>query len=72
MELILGIITILGFIFAAYKIVYKINHKLDKVIKMQPIVMQSLFACLDGLHQLGANGRVTETKEKLLKTLINE
>ena len=67
-KLIVEIVAILG----AFYSLYKIFHKVDKVVKLQPIMMSSVFACLDGLTQLGANGKVTEAKENLLKTLINE
>lgn len=70
--IIIGILTLLGMLFGFYRFLYRVNHKLDKVIVLQPVMMKSLFACLDGLTQLGANGKVSETKDELLKALINE
>lgn len=35
------------------------------------LMMSGLFACLDGLHQLGANGNVTKMREKLIDYNIN-
>lgn len=37
--------------------------------KEQEVICFALFACLDGLHQLGANGNVTKALETLEKHL---
>ena len=34
------------------------------------IILSSLLACLDGLHQQGANGIVTKTKAELAEYII--
>jgi hypothetical protein len=39
--------------------------------KENSIILEALQACLDGLHQQGCNGMVTQTSQKLKEFLIN-
>lgn len=66
----LGVIG--GFIFAIFKFietVKKQNREIKKIKKEQTLSMYALRACLDGLHQLKCNGRVTEAIDKIDKYL---
>lgn len=44
-----------------------INTKLQELNAEQCMLTYCMMATLDGLHQLGANGKVTEAREKLDK-----
>lgn len=60
---------------AAYvaKLAYRF-HKLEKQADHRKedteIILAALLACLDGLHQQGANGTVTKTKAELEAYII--
>ena len=44
-----------------------VNERMDKFAKEQCMQTYVLEAVLDGLHQLGCNGKTTEASEKLAK-----
>ncbi len=60
--------TLLGALFAVYRWFIR-QSKQDKDIKdikgENTMIVYALFACLDGLQQLGANHAVTDAKSKL-------
>ena len=80
-ELIGAVSVILGVIIGGYqlyaKLVDRVNtlerqlneqqRELDKMKKEDTLVIYALRACLDGLHQKGCNGRVTEAISRLDK-----
>lgn len=73
--------VILGLIIGVYKIYDKLIDKLDalerrvasleqenhRIKRENTLVIYALGACLDGLHQKGCNGKVTEAMEKISK-----
>ena len=72
--LISAISVIIGVIVGVYKFVdnskrqNKIQNKeIVKIKGEQTLIFYATRACLDGLHQLGANGKVTEAIEKMDK-----
>lgn len=61
-----------GILFGAFKFVEnskKQSEEIKKIKKEQTLTMYGLRACLDGLHQQGCNGRVTNAIEKIDKYL---
>lgn len=69
-----GVITAAGVIFGAIFAVYRWYLKQEKqdgdikhIKEENTLVFYALFACLDGLSQLGANHSVTDAKDKLEK-----
>ena len=73
--------VILGLIIGVYKLYDKLTDKLDaleqrvaalekenhQIKKENSLVIYALGACLDGLHQKGCNGKVTEAMETISK-----
>jgi Pyruvate/2-oxoacid:ferredoxin oxidoreductase gamma subunit len=62
-----------GFLFALYKIVKRFENleEANKCRKEESVILiKSTFAMLDGLHQLGANGPVTQARENLQEYII--
>lgn len=47
----------------------ELSDELNRVKKEDAIVIYALRACLDGLHQQGCNGKVTEAMQTLDKHL---
>lgn len=72
---IIGACSILGgAIFGVFKFYLDSKHQKDeiKAIKKEQTVMcYALTACLNGLHQLGANGEVTKALETMNKHINN-
>ena len=80
-ELIGAVSVILGGILGGFKLYSKLldridtlerqlhaqQRELDKMKKEDTLVIYALRACLDGLHQKGCNGRVTEAISRLDK-----
>ncbi len=80
-ELIGAVSVILGVIIGGYQLYAKLlsridtlerqmneqQRELDKMKKEDTLVIYALRACLDGLHQKGCNGRVTEAISRLDK-----
>lgn len=48
----------------------KLEKQADHRKEDSKIMLAALLACLDGLHQQGANGTVTSTKAKLEQYII--
>ncbi len=64
--------AIFAIIFSAYRRYLKQNRQAEEIKGIkdeQTLMFYALLACLDGLHQLGANHSVTEMKSKLEKHL---
>jgi cell division protein ZapA (FtsZ GTPase activity inhibitor) len=80
-EIIGAFSVVLGVIIGSYKLYDKLLDRLDRVEqrvasleqenrsikKENTLVICALGACLDGLHQQGCNGRVTEAIDKIDK-----
>ncbi len=80
-ELIGASSVILGVILGGYRLYAKLidrvntlerqmlaqQRELDKMKKEDTLVIYALRACLDGLHQKGCNGKVTEAISRLDK-----
>lgn len=76
--IVVSLITILTFIFGIVTFVARLAFRFQRLEKQaehrkedMTIVLSSLLACLDGLHQQGANGPVTEAKAKLEQYIIS-
>ena len=77
--------VILGAIIGGYKLYDKVIDKIgdlerriaalendNKAIKKEnALVIYALGACLDGLHQQGCNGKVTEAMDRISKYINN-
>ena len=77
--------VILSVIIGGYKLYAKLLDRLDRVEqrvasleqenrsikKENALVIYALGACLDGLHQQGCNGKVTEAIDKISKYINN-
>ena len=77
--------VILGVILSGYKLYDKLIDRLSELQrrvtalerenhhmkKENTLVIYALGACLDGLHQQGCNGKVTEAMEKISKYINN-
>lgn len=84
-ELIGACSVIISLIIGIYKIYDKITDRLDalnervtnlekenkNIKKENALVIYALGACLDGLHQKGCNGKVTEAMEKISRYINN-
>ena len=74
---VVSLITILTFIVGVVAYIARLAFRFQKLEKQSEhrkedmtVVLTSLLACLDGLHQQGANGPVTEAKAKLEQYII--
>lgn len=69
----IGALSVIGgILIAVFKFVLnskKNDAEIRKVKKEQTLICYALTACLNGLHQLGANGEVTVALEKMSKHL---
>ena len=77
--------VILGVIIGGYKLYDKAMDKLNEldkritelekenhnIKKENALVIYALGACLDGLHQQGCNGKVTEAMDRISKYINN-
>lgn len=84
-EIIGAFSVVLGVIIGGYKLYDKLIDRLDRVEqrvasleqenrsikKENTLVIYALGACLDGLHQQGCNGKVTEAMDKISKYINN-
>lgn len=84
-EIIGAFSMVLGVIIGGYKLYDKLLDRLDRVEqrvasleqenrsikKENALVIYALEACLDGLHQQGCNGKVTEAMDKISKYINN-
>ena len=48
------------------------KKEIEEIKEEQQMLCLGIFACLDGLKQLGANGNVTEAHRKLHEYIMNE
>lgn len=67
-ELVSAFLVVGGVLFAIFKWVAKQNRQDDDIQKIKAentLLVSGLFACLDGLEQLGANHTVPIAKAKL-------
>jgi hypothetical protein len=74
---VVSLISILTFLFGIAVYVAKLAFRFRRLEKQADhrkedtkIILSSLLACLDGLHQQGANGPVTKAKEDLEKYIV--
>lgn len=74
---VVSIITIASFVFGIAAYVANLAFRFKKLERQADhrkedtkIILSSLLACLDGLHQQGANGPVTDAKAKLEKYIV--
>lgn len=67
--------VIVGVIVAAYKVCKRferMENKVEQSGKTHRVLMEGLYACLDGLHQQGCNGNVTKALNMLHEHLFGE
>jgi hypothetical protein len=64
-----GLTVIGGFFYAIHKFVKKIET-IDSIKKENVVIIKTLFAVTDGLHQLGCNGPVTKARDELRDYVI--
>lgn len=73
LAVIIGTLSVIfGVIFAAYRFIEKPTAnkaEIKRIKKEQTLICYALTACLNGLHQLGANGEVSTALEKMNKHL---
>ena len=65
-----AICTLFSGLFAVYRWYLRQqaqDREIDRIKEENTLIVYALFACLDGLHQLGANHTVSTAKEKLDK-----
>ncbi len=76
LALILGILGTIGGIILAFFRFYRRFEKLEEKGRQDDTLLKALcrgvFACLDGLHQMGCNGEVSKAIELLRDKIINE
>lgn len=73
-EIISALLVVGSVLFAVFKWVIKQNAKdeeIENIKKENSLICRGLFACLDGLEQLGCNHTVPQTKKEL-KDYIND
>ena len=84
-EILGACLVILGVIIGVYKVYDKSIDRMDslekrvkcledenrQIKKENTLVIYALSACLDGLHQQGCNGKVSEAIEKINKYINN-
>lgn len=70
---IIGALSVVGgVLFAIFRFVEQQKHnkqEIKAIKKEQTLICYCLAVCIDGLHQLGANGEVTKASEKMSKFL---
>ena len=76
LALILGILgTLCGVLIAVFRF-YGRFEKLEDKVRQDDALLKTLcrgvFACLDGLHQMGCNGEVSKAIELLRDKVIDE
>lgn len=67
--------VMVGVIVAAYKVCQRFKRMEERVEhsgKTHRVLMEGLYACLDGLHQQGCNGEVTKALGNLHEHLFGE
>lgn len=67
-EIISALLVVGSVLFAVFKWVIKQNaqdEEIENIKKENSLICKGLFACLDGLEQLGCNHTVPNTKKEL-------
>lgn len=71
-EILSAFVVIGGVLLAVFRFIEnnkQQNKEIKNIKQEQTIIMFALRACLDGLHQQGCNGRVTEALDRIDKHL---
>jgi hypothetical protein len=67
---VVGALTVIGgFFYGIHKILKKFEM-IEGLKQENGLMIKSIFAICDGLHQLGANGIVTKTRDELQDYII--
>ena len=64
---------VVGFIVSAVKLIQRlaaVEHRLDDMAGADKVLCKGEYASLDGLHQQGCNGMVTETHKEFQEMLF--
>ena len=73
---VLGVIGVVaGAIVAAVKLIQRlaaVERRLDDMASTYRVLCKGVYASLDGLHQQGCNGMVTETHRELREMLFGK
>lgn len=73
---VLGAVSVIvGAIVAAVKLIQRltaVEHRLDDMASTYRVLCKGVYASLDGLHQQGCNGMVTETHRELREMLFGK
>lgn len=73
---VLGILsTLVGICVAVYKLCGRFSRMEERIEhsgKLHKVMVEGLYACLDGLHQQGCNGEVTKALRSLHRHLFEE
>lgn len=71
---VLGVISVIvGAIVAVVKVIQRlaaVEHRLDDMASTYRVLCKGVYASLDGLHQQGCNGMVTETHREFQEMLF--
>ena len=73
--LLVSLAALLGLVWRTFKKIDETNNNRDEIEKIkaeQNVICFGLFACLDGLRQLGANGNVTKAYNALEKHITEQ
>ena len=65
--------VIVGAIVAVVKVIQRltaVEHRLDDIASTYKVLCKGVYASLDGLHQQGCNGMVTETHKEFREMLF--
>ena len=65
--------VIVGAIVAVVKVIQRltaVEHRLDDIASTYKVLCKGVYASLDGLHQQGCNGMVTETHKEFQEMLF--
>lgn len=65
--------VIVGAIVAVVKVIQRltaVEHRLDDIASTYKVLCKGVYASLDGLHQQGCNGMVTETHREFQEMLF--
>ena len=66
---------VVGFIVSAVKLIQRlaaVERRLDDMAGTYKVLCKGVYASLDGLHQQGCNGMVTETHRELREMLFGK
>ena len=78
-KLLSTILGIVGMLIGVVVTIYKVCKRFDRMEerieqsgRLHRVMMEGLYACLDGLHQQGCNGNVTKALQMLHDHLFGE